>query len=545
MQLVFLHKSGLHRRASLVESALSSGTIAEITIGALESSCQFGNGEGCLIAVPEEWASKFSGEGKILRYSKGCISNGLFNGDGKKKAKWFVISNGRFATSVKSKWLLDIVDSCGSDIVTVKIEEGLGGYREKICLTEAGDVVGFRRYYHDSAFVESAPSDWPHHVFIKGAILAKICDGGSLNTDFGEFLSVCHEHNLDVSHIGAAGQVSDLETEGGLCDFVLHNLKGGNGLRRNGRRTEKDVKYFGQVLTGSNCQIDKDSILVGPVIVDDNAEVGAGAIITGSVIGPGVSIGRGEVIRGRVLFACDTTERINEDSKNCRRFVNGFQKFPRQRQERIFRRWNRFSYAGFLKRLFDIAGSLFILGLFLPVFPIIALLIKFSSKGSVFYKAGREGMYGKRFNCLKFRTMLPKAEQMQEQLRFVNQVDGPQFKMTNDPRVNSLGRFLRNTCIDEIPQFINVLLGQMSIVGPRPSPEDENSTCPWWREARLSVRPGITGLWQICRTREESKDFQEWIYYDTKYVRELSFKLDLWVCFKTAGYLIGTFLDQF
>ncbi|MCK4960619.1 MAG: sugar transferase, partial [Planctomycetes bacterium] len=101
------------------------------------------------------------------------------------------------------------------------------------------------------------------------------------------------------------------------------------------------------------------------------------------------------------------------------------------------------------------------------------------------------------------------------------------------------------TFIDEIPQFVNVLLGQMSVVGPRPSPDKENSLCPSWRDARLSVRPGITGLWQICRTRQPMKDFQEWIHYDVKYVRDLSLKKDLWVCRQTAMKLIKTFFDQF
>ena len=112
----------------------------------------------------------------------------------------------------------------------------------------------------------------------------------------------------------------------------------------------------------------------------------------------------------------------------------------------------------------------------------------------------------------------------------VNQVDGPQFKIDNDPRITGLGQFLRDTCIDELPQFFNVLAGQMSVVGPRPSPENENESCPAWRDARLSVRPGITGLWQLYRTRQEGQDFQEWVYYDTQYVRNVSFRLDLSIC---------------
>ena len=137
------------------------------------------------------------------------------------------------------------------------------------------------------------------------------------------------------------------------------------------------------------------------------------------------------------------------------------------------------------------------------------------------------------------------ADQIQDKLRVVNKVDGPQFKLPDDPRISVVGRFLRDTYIDEIPQFFSVLLGQMSIVGPRPSPESENTSCPPWRDARLSVRPGITGLWQVCRTRQAMKDFQEWIHYDVEYVRDLSLKTDLWICWKTAKKMAKNFIDQF
>ncbi len=130
-------------------------------------------------------------------------------------------------------------------------------------------------------------------------------------------------------------------------------------------------------------------------------------------------------------------------------------------------------------------------------------------------------------------------------LRVVNQVDGPQFKIEDDPRITGIGKFLRDTCIDEIPQFINVLLGQMSVVGPRPSPDRENRTCPAWRDARLSVRPGITGLWQISRTRKIGMDFQEWVYYDMEYVRNLNLWMDVRICVRTGLHLLHQFLKQF
>jgi len=183
--------------------------------------------------------------------------------------------------------------------------------------------------------------------------------------------------------------------------------------------------------------------------------------------------------------------------------------------------------------------------LFLPVLPLLALAVKISSPGPVFFRHRRQGLHGEAFDCIKFRTMRAGADQIQDKLRFVCEVDGPQFKMADDPRITSVGRFLRETYLDEIPQFFNVLRGQMSVVGPRPSPESENTLCAFWRDARLSVRPGITGLWQVCRTRESMKDFQEWIHYDTCYVRELSARLDLWICWRTFRRMVQNFISQF
>ena len=137
------------------------------------------------------------------------------------------------------------------------------------------------------------------------------------------------------------------------------------------------------------------------------------------------------------------------------------------------------------------------------------------------------------------------ADSFQSRLQAMSEVDGPQFKIEDDPRITTVGKFLRDTYLDEIPQFFNVLVGQMSLIGPRPSPEKENSLCPPWRDARLSVRPGITGLWQICRTRGEGQDFQEWIYYDTKYVKGLSVGVDLWLFWKTVKKLVKGFAKQF
>ena len=192
------------------------------------------------------------------------------------------------------------------------------------------------------------------------------------------------------------------------------------------------------------------------------------------------------------------------------------------------------------KRLFDIAFSLFALLVTLPICIPVALFIKLYDRGPIFFIHTREGRHATPFGCMKFRTMIRDAEALKKKLREANQVDGPQFKIAHDPRITPIGRFLRKTNIDELPQFINVLRGEMSVVGPRPSPFDENQLCPGWREARLAVTPGITGLWQISRSRTRgAADFQEWIFYDTQYVDRRNFLLDLRIVLLTLKELFG------
>lgn len=186
-----------------------------------------------------------------------------------------------------------------------------------------------------------------------------------------------------------------------------------------------------------------------------------------------------------------------------------------------------------LRRAFDLAFSVAALAVTLPLYPLIMLAIWIEDGRPFFFAHRRETLGGREFPCLKFRSMRKDAEQLKAQLHLQNQADGPQFYIEADPRLTLVGRILRKYNLDEFPQFINVLLGHMSIVGPRPSPRMENQFCPPWREARLSVRPGITGLWQIRRTRQSGSDFQEWIKYDIEYVENRSWRLDLWILWKT------------
>jgi lipopolysaccharide/colanic/teichoic acid biosynthesis glycosyltransferase len=190
------------------------------------------------------------------------------------------------------------------------------------------------------------------------------------------------------------------------------------------------------------------------------------------------------------------------------------------------------------KRAFDIVFSFFAILFSLPLYPPIMLAIWLEDGRPFFFGHRRETVGGREFPCLKFRSMRKDAEEIKKQLKARNQADGPQFYMENDPRLTRVGKTLRKYNLDELPQFWNVLMGDMSIVGPRPSPYSENQFCPPWREARLSVRPGITGLWQVRRTRRAGSDFQEWIKYDIEYVERQSLRMDLWIIWRTVSMLI-------
>jgi lipopolysaccharide/colanic/teichoic acid biosynthesis glycosyltransferase len=191
------------------------------------------------------------------------------------------------------------------------------------------------------------------------------------------------------------------------------------------------------------------------------------------------------------------------------------------------------------KRAFDILFALLGLLITLPLYPVVMLAIWLDDGGPIFYGHRREGRGGREFRCWKFRSMRQDADRLKAQLQGVNQADGPQFFIKNDPRLTRVGAWLRRFDLDELPQFWNVLRGDMSVVGPRPSPHAENQFCPEWREARLSVRPGITGLWQVKRTRRAGSDFQEWIQYDMEYVDSAGWGVDLWVLGRTILYFLN------
>lgn len=187
--------------------------------------------------------------------------------------------------------------------------------------------------------------------------------------------------------------------------------------------------------------------------------------------------------------------------------------------------------ARFLKRVFDAGLSGIALIVLTPLFLIVSLIIKITSPGPVLFSQERLGHLGCPFQLIKFRTMVTDADDMKDRLRHLNEVDGPVFKMRNDPRVTPIGRFLRKTSLDELPQLLNVFLGQMSLVGPRPLPTKEALQCVGWQHKRMLVKPGLTCIWQVSGRNKVS--FEEWMEMDVDYVKKWSLWLDLKIILRT------------
>jgi len=185
------------------------------------------------------------------------------------------------------------------------------------------------------------------------------------------------------------------------------------------------------------------------------------------------------------------------------------------------------------KRMLDIVGGLLGFLLFCLIFPVIALAIKLDSPGPVFFKQRRIGQHGRSFFLYKFRTMCVDAEERKQDLMARNEMQGAMFKLADDPRVTKVGKFLRKTSLDEFPQFLNVLKGQMSLVGTRPPTLQEVDEYQTWHYKRLSGRPGITGLWQISG-RNKITDFNEIVKLDCQYLDKWRFSDDLKILFTTA-----------
>lgn len=291
------------------------------------------------------------------------------------------------------------------------------------------------------------------------------------------------------------------------------------------------------VLSDPSATIDQGAVVIGPSCMGPHSSVGKNAIVnssillSGSKVGAGVHLtncvlGEGAVIEGaaslrNVVILGDTFQGIKtgplSEPKDSACIDHGHVNVPFV---------TRMTPTGRLvKRIFDTFFSACCLFVLSPIMAVVAILIKIDSPGEIIFRQRRCSEGGKKFTMYKFRSMVSNAEEVKREIQFLNEVDGPMFKLSEDPRTTRLGRMLRNTNLDELPQLWNILIGDMALVGPRPLSWDEMRFNPRWRDIRLSVPQGLIGLWQVKSHAKTS--FADWLYYDEQYVNSWSLGLDL------------------
>lgn len=357
------------------------------------------------------------------------------------------------------------------------------------------------------------------------------------------------QEEVVATTVAAAGR-AERKRESWFSPRSEYRLIGSGVLSADDARIHPSARLAGPILIQKGAEIAERVTIIGPSLIGARARLGPGAFIAAAVVCPDVQVGPLSSVRHRLLSAGPSAmprSMEGEESLRTRRGPDGHARPPISISKPTVAGWmlqrterstGRRIYPT-VKLVVEVAAALVSLLVLAPLFMVIAILIKLDSPGPVFFLDRREGKGGKIFNCIKFRTMFRDAHLVQRSLYTVSDVDGPQFKLANDPRITRIGRWLRLTNLDELPQLINVVLGQMSLVGPRPSPFRENQICIPWRRARLSVRPGITGMWQVCRHDREEADFHQWIAYDIAYVRNQSLMVDLRILAATILTLGG------
>lgn len=421
-------------------------------------------------------------------------------------AELFLLTDSRTLAIFKLMRIVDVFSWLKPDVLYVRLRDGREhGYQERAITGDEDRFIRFERIYRaaDARLVRVACTSEP-----RIARLWQRCP--SVPAAWRAIRQEVTPSHRSVISVNAS--VYDRGDEGEVMQFVRDLMQGWPSpdatiarARQLGPRVwadrdvtlDRSTKILGQLWVGAGRQPPLGATLVGPCVLWDDPA------------------------------ARPPVESLSwEDIEPSMTFVRPVK--PRRRT----------SFSRLTKRLFDFLFAVVAIVLTLPLYPFIMLAIWLEDRGPIFFAHRRETLGGREFACLKFRSMRKDADKIKAQLTEQNEADGPQFFMDDDPRITRVGRFIRKTYLDELPQFWNVLLGHMSIVGPRPSPHRENQYCPAWREARLSVRPGVTGLWQVKRTRRRGCDFQEWIKYDIEYVENASWMLDLKIIWQTILLVI-------
>lgn len=434
----------------------------------------------------------------------------------------------------------------------VAMEPGQQGTKEYVQLDASGRVRRIQRYYDGVTWLRTravAASLIPASA-VRQAPIGAFRDLATLRK------SLVAE-GVASSDIGLPGGVFDLNQEHGLlqlCERSLRDLAERTpppdfqatapGVWLGARCwIHPTARLYGPVILHDGVRVEADATLVGPLLVGAGSRICHEAVVAQCLVASGVDVEKQTTSRCCVLCgAAGDDPLLTAEPPVESRDDPGLEALcvTSQTDSASWRDWEwRQKTLIAMKRVGD--GIVAFLGLIVlsPLILFTAAGIKLTSRGPVFFYHEREGKNGRPFRCCKFRTMVASAHRQQRSLYEQNALDGPQFKLDHDPRITWLGHWVRVSNLDELPQLFNVVLGQMSLIGPRPSPFRENQICVPWREARLAVRPGITGLWQICRQDRSGGDFHQWIHYDMLYVRHLSFWLDAKILLATLLTLGG------
>jgi lipopolysaccharide/colanic/teichoic acid biosynthesis glycosyltransferase len=414
-------------------------------------------------------------------------------------------------------------------------------YREQLVLDEQGDVEGVRRTYASAVHRLRLNSEENGEATVEAEeVLAMLVSAEAAErvseavASLSQAPVALREAKIDWASTEAAVRDLSCGTRQRLKGRLLNLLRNrpetleiaadhaglvptSFGWRHPTARVHPTARFVGEVIVGQEVSVGAGAVVIGPIILDDGELVADDAVRRAS----------DEADAETLVAFREEPERALDDSQ------------PRQ-HVRDESWWFRVGSPS-LRRLMDLSGAAVMLAMLAVLIPAVWLANRVcGDRGPLFYTHLRQTRGGKPFPCIKFRSMVVNADELRKQLMEANELDGPQFKITRDPRITPVGNFLRKTNLDELPQALNILAGHMSLVGPRPSPHDENQLCPAWRHARLSVRPGITGLWQVYRSKVRgADDFQEWIHYDMEYVRRRSFKLDVKILFLTVLVCLG------
>jgi lipopolysaccharide/colanic/teichoic acid biosynthesis glycosyltransferase len=436
----------------------------------------------------------------------------------------------------------------------VSFEQAVAGTKERVAFDAAGHVRGILRHYDVAT--------WPFIAAV-AATMVPVASGiladGSIPTSLTDLRQTLVARGVPSRDLPMQNSALHLDDAAGFLAANEHFLRDIPDIAHpgplgatpvyvgGGHAIHETVRITGPVVIHDAAQLDENVMVFGPAVIGAGARIAAGAVVAHAAVGPDATVPSGTVVRNSTWFdAPDDSNRLDSRplsySERLSRLLVEARSDETGLDDDPYRNL-RGAHVPF-KRAFDITAAALALIALSPVLIVIAAAIWLESRASIFYGDLREGFGGRDFRCWKFRTMYSGAHNAQKDLKSLDKMDGPHFKLDFDPRVTRVGRVLRALNLDELPQLFNVLVGEMSLVGPRPSPFRENQVCVPWREARLSVRPGITGFWQVCRHDRAAGDFHQWIEYDLLYVQNISFWLDLKILLATlltlggkAGYI--------